>query len=147
VTAVAARLRKADLAAEDTAVVVLRYPRALGLLEASWNQLGAEPALAMTVYGDQGTLLVHQPRATREGERVGPGRVQVATAGGTRVVEPPPLPAAERDGVTCFLSHLRDGYQLPDLCTAERGRDAQEVLAAALASAATGREVALPARA
>jgi predicted dehydrogenase len=77
VTAVAAHLRKADLDREDNAVVVLTYPRALGLLEGSWTQIGGEPALAMTVYGDRGTLLVHQPRATREGERVGLGRVQV----------------------------------------------------------------------
>src|SRR5206468_12724446 len=57
VTAVAARLRKADLASEDNAVVVLHYPRALGLIEASWTQIGTEPALAMVVYGDAGTLL------------------------------------------------------------------------------------------
>ena len=40
VTAVAARLRKPDLPSEDTAVIVLTYPRAMGLLEASWNQIG-----------------------------------------------------------------------------------------------------------
>src|SRR2546428_13411960 len=73
VTAVAAHLRKPDLPSEDTAVVVLTYPRALGVLEASWNQIGGEPALAMVVYGDRGTVLVHQPRATREGERNGGG--------------------------------------------------------------------------
>ena len=84
VTAVAARLRKPDLRAEDSAVVVLRYPRALALLEASWNQVGGEPAFGMVVYGDAGTLIVHQPRATREGQRVGPGRVEVVTARGKR---------------------------------------------------------------
>ena len=36
--------RKPDLTAEDNAVVVLSYPRALGLLEASWTQIGGEPA-------------------------------------------------------------------------------------------------------
>src|SRR5262245_27720593 len=35
VTAVSARLRKEDLDAEDNAIVLLRYPRAVGLLEAS----------------------------------------------------------------------------------------------------------------
>ena len=36
VTAVAAHLRKLDHASEDNAIVILSYPRALGLLEASW---------------------------------------------------------------------------------------------------------------
>ena len=83
VTAVTARLRKPDLRAEDSAVVVLRYPRTIALLEASWNQIGGEPAFGMIVYGDAGTLIVHQPRATREGQRVGPGRVEVVTEAGS----------------------------------------------------------------
>src|SRR6058998_1502472 len=98
ITALASRLRKEGLAAEDNAVVVLRYPRALGLLEASWTQIGGEPAFAMIVYGDRGTLLVHQPRATREGERAGSGTVQLVGPDGGRIVEPPALRAEERDG-------------------------------------------------
>src|SRR6185295_16716125 len=100
VTAVAAHLRKPDLPAEDNAVVVLRYPRALALLEGSWTQIGGEPGFALIVYGDAGTVLVHQPRAVREGQTVGAGRVQIVTGAETRFVEPPALPADERDGVT-----------------------------------------------
>ena len=143
VTAVAAHLRKAGLASEDNAVVVLRYPRALAVLEGSWTQVGAEPAVAMTVFGDTGTLIVHQPRAVREGDG-GAGRVQVATAKGTEVVDPPALPADERDGVTYFLSRLRDGRPITGLCDPIVGRDVQEILAAALTSSATGQSVELP---
>ena len=145
VTAVAAHLRKPDLPSEDTAVVVLTYPRAIGLLEASWNQIGGEPALAMIVYGDRGTLLVHQPRPTREGEKTGSGRVQVVTAAGSRMVDPPPLPEAERDGPTWFLTCVREGRPITGPCAAEVGRDVQEVLDAALRSAASGHRVELPA--
>jgi predicted dehydrogenase len=144
VTAVAARLRKRDLPAEDNAVVVLRYPRALGLLEGSWTQIGGEPAFAVIVYGDAGTLLVHQPRATREGQRAGAGRVEIATGEGSRVLEPPPLPESERDGPTYFLSRLRHGRPVEGLCAPDVGRDVQEVLEAALLSSRTGRGVALP---
>ena len=80
VTAVAAHLRKEGLPSEDNAVVVLRYPRALAVLEGSWTQIGGEPGFAVIVYGDAGTLLVHQPRAVREGQAVGPGRVQLVRA-------------------------------------------------------------------
>ena len=145
VTAVTARLRKPDLPAEDTAVVVLRYPRALGLLEASWTQIGAEPAFGMIVYGDAGTLIVHQPRATRDGQRVGPGRVQAVTDSGSEMLEPPPLPSAERDGPTYFLTCIRAGRAVEGLCAPDVGRDVQEVLEAAQRASASGRDVQLPA--
>jgi predicted dehydrogenase len=137
--------RKPDLTAEDNAVVVLSYPRALGLLEASWTQIGGEPAFAMIVYGDRGTLLVHQPRMTHEGERVGPGRVQLMTpGGGNRTLEPSPLADDERDGPTYFLSRIRAGLEVTGPCAAGIGRDVQEVIAAALQASATGRRVRLP---
>ncbi len=146
VTAVTPPPRKPDLVAEDNAVAVLSYPRALGLLEASWTQIGGEPGFAMIVYGDRGTLLVHQPRSTREGDRVGSGRVQLVTPSGSRFVEPPPLPPDQRDGPTHFLSRLRAQGQVTDLCAADIGRDVQEVITAALQSSASHRVVSLPLR-
>jgi len=117
---------------------------ALATLEGSWTQIGGEPGFAMIVYGDGGTLIVHQPRATREGQRVGQGRVQLVTRDGSEWIDPPDLPADERDGPTYFLSRLRDGRAIDGLCAPEAGRDVQEVLAAALRSAEIRREVALP---
>jgi predicted dehydrogenase len=148
VTAVAAHLRKKDLPSEDNAVVILRYPRALAVLEGSWTQIGGEPGFALIVYGDAGTLIVHQPRATREGQKVGQGRVQIVRGDASETLEPPELPAGERDGVSYFLARLRDGRPIEGLCAPEVGRDVQEILAAALESSATGRTVSLaPARA
>ena len=144
VTAVTPPSRKAGLEAEDRAVAVLSYPRALGLLEASWMQIGGEPAYAMIVYGERGTLLVHQPRPTREGERVGAGRVQLVTTDGSRFVDPPPLPPAERDGPTHFLSCVSAGRAATPFCAAETACDVQEVIAAAQRSSQTGRRVELP---
>ena len=144
VTAVTPPPRKADLVAEDNAVAVLSYPRALGLLEASWTQVGAEPAFAMIVYGDRGTLLVHQPRPVHEGDRVGAGRVQMVTPSGARFLETPPLPPDQRDGPTHFLSSLRVSGEITDLCAAHVGRDVQEVITAALQSSAYRRVVPLP---
>jgi predicted dehydrogenase len=144
VTAVSARLRKPDLPAEDAAVVVLRYPRALALLEASWTQIGGQPAFGMIVYGDTGTLIVHQPRATRDGQLAGPGRIELVSATGSETIEPPPLPPSERDGPTYFLTCLRTGRPVEGLCAPDVGRDVQEVLEAGLRASATGREVPLP---
>jgi predicted dehydrogenase len=144
VTAVAPPPRKPDLDAEDNAVAILSYPQALGLLEASWTQVGGEPGFAMIVYGERATLLVHQPRPTREGERVGAGRVQLVTPDGGRFIDPPPLPADERDGPTHFLSCLSTGRAVTDFCAADVGCDVQEIIAAAQRSSATGARVTLP---
>ena len=96
------------------------------------------------MFGDTGTLIVHQPRLVREGAAVGPGRVQLATSRATEMVEPPALPADERDGVTYFLSRLRDGQPIEGLCTPGVGRDVQEILSAALRSSAAGQTIDLP---
>ena len=144
VTAVTPPPRKPGLVAEDRAIAVLSYPRALGLLEASWMQIGGEPAFAMIVYGDRGTLIVHQPRPAREGEQVSPGRVQLVTAEGSRFVEPPDLPPDERDGPTHFLASVGAGRDVTAFCAADVGCDVQEIIAAAQRSSATGRRVDLP---
>jgi len=144
VTAVTPPPRKPGLVAEDRAIAILSYPRALGVLEASWMQIGGEPAFAMIVYGERGTLLVHQPRPTREGERVGAGRVQIVTAEGSRFVDPPPLPPEQRDGPTHFLTRVATGGDVTPFCSPDVGCDVQEVIAAAQRSAGTGQRVELP---
>ncbi len=98
----------------------------------------------MVVYGDAGTLLVHQPKATREGEKAGAGRIQLVTAEGSEWIDPPALRVDERDGPSYFLSCVAAGRAVEGLCAPQVGRDAQEILAAALRSSASGREVTLP---
>src|SRR6267378_4055012 len=90
------------------------------------------------------TVLVHQPKATREGEKAGAGRIQLITAEGSEWIDPPALPADERDGPSYFLSRIAAGRAVEGMCAPEIGRDAQEILAAALLSSASGREVTLP---
>ncbi|MCC7371528.1 MAG: Gfo/Idh/MocA family oxidoreductase [Chloroflexi bacterium] len=143
VTAVAAHLRKEGLASEDNAIVILKYPRSLGLLEASWTTIGNQPPYGLIVYGDRGTLLVHQPKAAREGGTSGLGQVEILTADGRRLLDPPPLPSDATDGPTYFLTRLRDGRPVEGLLAPQLGRDVQEVLAAALWSSQSGREVTL----
>jgi predicted dehydrogenase len=97
----------------------------------------------MILYGDAGTVLVHQPRLTREGQRVAAGQVQLVTRDGSQWIDPPPLPPDQPDGPTYFLSCVRDGRPVEGLCAPEVGRDVQEILGLALRSATLGREVPL----
>jgi predicted dehydrogenase len=143
VTAVAAHLRKEGLESEDNAIVILKYPRTLALLEGSWTHIGSQPPYGLIVYGDQGTLLVHQPKASHEGGTAGQGQIEIVTREGSRMVEPPPLPADATDGPTYFLTRVRDKRPIEGLLSPTLGRDVQEVLAAALWSSSSGREVRL----
>jgi hypothetical protein len=59
------------------------------------------------------------------------------------MVEPPSLPADATDGPTYFLTRVRDRRPIEGLLSPMLGRDVQEVLAAALWSSSSGREVTL----
>jgi predicted dehydrogenase len=144
VTAVAAHLRKEGLASEDNAIVILKYPRTLALLEGSWTHVGNQPPYGLIVYGDTGTLLVHQPKAAHEGGTAGLGQIEVVTLSGRELIDPPPLPADASDGPTYFLTRLRDRRPIEGLLSPTLGRDIQEVLSAALDSNASGQTVVLP---
>jgi glucose-fructose oxidoreductase len=144
VTAVAAHLRKEGLESEDNAVVILRYPRSLAVLESSWTMIGNQPPYGLIVYGDKGTLLVHQPKATHEGGvPSGPGQIEVVTANGREMIDPPALPEDARDAPTYFLTRLRDKRPFEGLLAPRLSRDVQEVLSAAHQASASGREVRL----
>lgn len=47
---------KPDLSLEDNAILLLRYPNALGVTEASWTQIGSITSYTTTIYGSKGTL-------------------------------------------------------------------------------------------
>src|SRR5947207_201300 len=72
------------------------------------------------------------------------GRVQLVTPDDSRFVEPPPLPADERDGPTHFLACVSSGRAVTDFCSGGVGCDVQEILEAGLRASATGRQVELP---
>jgi predicted dehydrogenase len=141
VTAVAAHLRKDGLEAEDNAIVILKYPRTLALLEGSWTHVGNQPPYGLIVYGDRGTLLVHQPKPSHEGGTGGLGQVEIVTSAGRELLDPPPLPAEATDGPTYFLTCVRDKRPIEGLLSPRLGRDVQEVLSAALWASTSGREV------
>lgn len=143
VTAVSAHLRKEGLTAEDNAIVVLKYPRSLALLEGSWTHVGSQPPYGLIVYGDTGTLLVHQPKAAHEGGTAGLGQIELVTGARQETIDPEPLPADATDGPTYFLTRVRDGRPIEGLLSPVLGRDVQAVLSAALTASAEGRAVSL----
>ena len=115
----------------------MQWPRAIAISEASWTQIGHLTSYVTAIYGSEGTLLV-EPGAQ--------GRVLLATRAHEDgvPVDVPPAPEEMRNATAFFLSHIVQGKPIKGLCSAEVGRDAQEILEAGLISAAEGTAVSLP---
>ncbi len=135
VTGVTGRLVKDFVAQEDNAILVLSYPEALAVTEASWSQLGHLTSYTGVLYGTTGTLVIHNT-----------GRLQLANEEHDDGVDVdvPPVPAHLESATACFLSHVVHGTPIQPLCDARVGRDAQEILEAGLLSSAGGQAVSLP---
>ncbi|HXF62907.1 MAG TPA: Gfo/Idh/MocA family oxidoreductase [Caldilineaceae bacterium] len=137
VTAMVGRLVKDYVTVDDNAVIVMQWPRAMAVTEASWSQVGHLTSYTAVIYGSKGTLLV-EPGAR--------GRLLLATEEQPDGIEleVPPAPPEFQSATAYFLSHIERGLPVEGLCSPEVSRDAQEILEAGLVSAASGEAVSLP---
>ncbi len=145
-TATLARLRQDDIAVDDNAVLTVRWPRALAVIEASWTAAGPVTDGGPTIAGTAGTLVVRRQAGRREGHIATGGAVELFTPAEPdgRLIEPPALPAGERSAVEHFLACLAAGRPFHPLVSLQLGYDTQELLEAGLLAAQEGRIVALP---
>jgi predicted dehydrogenase len=137
VTGVADRLQKEYITLDDNAVIIMQWPGAMAVSEASWTQIGHLTSYIAVIYGSDGTLLV-EPGTT--------GRLLLATReneDGVELDKPEP-PADQRNATAYFLSRIEAGLPVEGLCSPVVGRDAQEILEAGLISATNGAAVSLP---
>lgn len=137
VTGIVGRLVKDYVLVDDNAVIVMEWPKAMALAEASWSQIGHLTSYVTVIYGTEGTLVVEPGKQ---------GRVLLADQEHDEGVEVkvPPLPEDAASATAYFLSRLARGEPIVGLCSAEVGRDAQEILEAGLQSSATGSAISLP---
>jgi predicted dehydrogenase len=138
VVAMGGRLTKDDIGDVDNAVILLRYPNAIGVAETSWSWVGGLPTAGPVVYGTEGTLVAHGAR-----EPVG---VTLIARGQSepKLVDAPPLPEGERNAVEYFIASIRRERSIEGLASPGVSRDAQEILEAAILSIRTGHEIPLP---
>lgn len=126
----AGRLVKQDIDVDDNAVIVMKYPNAYAIAEASWTQIAPDGGANPTVYGTEGTVSVvgNRVRLARSGEE-------------PQFIEPDPPPPGKRNGAEYLVSCLRAGSPIEGFCSPQVSRDAQAILEAGLRSAEEGREV------
>lgn len=140
------RLVKEDLPVDDNAVLVLRWARALAVIEATWSAAGPVPDGGPAISGRDGTLIVRRQSSRREGQVATGGAIEHATLADPagQVIDPPPLPEGERSAVEHFLTCLAQDRPFLPLVSRDLGRDTQELLEAGLRAARSGSTVSLP---
>lgn len=130
-------LAKDYVTVDDNAVIVMQWPRAMAITEASWTQIGHLTSYVAVIYGTEGTLLI-EPGAK--------GRLLLANREHDEgiEIEVPALPAELKSASACFLHHIQSGEPVTGMGSPEVSRDAQEILEAGLLSAINGEAVSLP---
>lgn len=134
VTGVAGRLVKEYITVDDNAIILMEYPRAIGVTMASWTQIGHLTSYVPTLYGSEGTLVV-EPNRLLLADRQHQDGIEVPV---------PELGPDERNATEYFLARIADGRPIEGLCSPTVGRDAQEILEAGLLSVQRGQAISLP---
>jgi predicted dehydrogenase len=119
---------------EDEATIVLTYPHAQGIIQASWNWPFDRKDIE--IYGRTGYVLVPQRDLLR-----------VRKAGGEETelkLLPPPVPGPAADEVAYLASVVRGDIQPSGLSSLELNLVVTEILDAARESARTGKRINLP---
>jgi len=132
VVGMADTLVKPDFPVDDNAILLMKYPHAFGVAEASWTQQASDGSANPSVFGSTGTLSVtgNRVRLGRLGKE--PEWLEFDTASPGR-----------RNGAEYLVSCLRAGMPVEGMCSAETSLVAQEILQRGLESAQSGREIAL----
>lgn len=129
--------------ADDNAVITVRFPKALAILEATWTTWNVGVPTGPIVYGTRGALVV-----TRDRRATGEHRGQVVEMFTKRshsleepdeIVEPEPLPEGRATIAQEFLHHIETGEPLHPTLDMLQNLEVQAILDAGIRSAQSGR--------
>jgi predicted dehydrogenase len=118
--------------ADDNAVITVRFPKALAILEATWSCPDHGVPTGPLIYGSTGTIVV---------ERAGDRQVVNVHRGRGKepeVVEPDPLPEGRDTLGKEVINHLETGEPVHETLQLDFNLDAMAILDAGIRSAASG---------
>ena len=118
--------------ADDNAAMIVRFPGAMGLFEASWTTREHGVAHGPIVYGTAGTLVVEKGA---EGQVV---RIERGK-GETGVYRPDPLPPGRDQIAGEYIHHLETGEPLHPVLERDFNVEVMAILDAGLRSACSGK--------
>jgi predicted dehydrogenase len=119
--------------ANDNAVMVVRFPKAMAVLEASWTTWNPGNPHGAVVYGTKGTLVIDSPvlkvYTSRSFDSCEPDMV----------TEGEPLPEGRATEAEELIHHLETGEPLHPTLEIERNLEAMAILDAGMRSANSGK--------
>jgi len=117
---------------DDNGAMIVRFPQAYGIFEASWTQLDPGVPYGPILYGTTGTLVVE----AREGRRV----VRIERGGGRSEIHEPDPPRPGRDQVAVeMIHHLQTDEPLPPMIEMTFNLDVMAILDAGFRATNSGR--------
>lgn len=117
---------------DDNAIILMRYPHAFGVAEASWTQTVHYATPNPVAYGTGGSIAIAG------------SKVIVQRPEGVEEIEPAPLRAPLQSAPQYLIHCLEAGVPVEGFCSMEVSRDAQEILEAGKRAADTGQTMQLP---
>jgi predicted dehydrogenase len=146
--AVAASSLKANLAspygdAEDNAVIVVRFERAMAILEGTWTTWNTGVPVGPVIYGTRGTLVVDHavdPRTGKDAPAVKVYMTRAYQGEPDRLVFGDPLPVGRATLAEEFAHHLETGEPLHPTLQLEHNLEAMAILDAGIRSATSGKQ-------
>ncbi|HUJ76418.1 MAG TPA: Gfo/Idh/MocA family oxidoreductase, partial [bacterium] len=139
---------KANLAshygdAEDNAVITVRYPHAIAILEGTWTTWHEGLPHGPIAYGTKGTLVVARRTDPSTGKEADVVEVYTTRGHGggapDRTVAGDPLPAGRTTPAEEFIHHLETGEALHPTLQPEHNVEVMAILDAGIRSAASGK--------
>ena len=138
VTGVGGRYVKDNISAEDNACLLLEYPHAMGIIEASWSQFAANvaklyPMPMLLLYGSKGATAVRFGEDTLDliAEDIPEGKK----------VKAPMLPREKMNGPEYLAHCIQTDKPVKGMCSPEFDRDVLEVLTAGYESIEKNKKV------
>jgi predicted dehydrogenase len=118
---------------DDNALILMKYPHAFGVAEASWTQTVEYATPNPIAYGTEGSIAVSGSQVILQRPNCQP-----------EVIDAPPTESPLRSGPEYLLHCLETGAPIEGFCSMQVSRDAQEILEAGKRSADTGLAMNLP---
>ncbi|MDA1190833.1 MAG: Gfo/Idh/MocA family oxidoreductase [Candidatus Poribacteria bacterium] len=114
--------------ADDNAALLVRYPKAMTILESTWSTVNHGVSSTSIVYGTKGTIAVE-----RGGIRL------FKDNGAGDLITPDPLPDHEGNAAKAIIHHFETGAALHPTITPEINLDAMAILDAGIRSTKSGK--------
>jgi len=118
---------------DDNAMMIVRFPEAMALMEASWTQIDYGVTGGPIVYGQTGVLVV-ESKAEKHFVRIDRGH------GKSESHQPPPLPQGRHEISYEVINHLETGEALHPTLDLPYNIDAMAILDAGRRATNSGKQ-------